>query len=178
MEMAFKHQILKVFVFVLFIFLTFPRLGFASSDYVLPYPSSMPGSKFYLLHQFFEKIEGYWYFGDFAKFHYNLKYSDRYLVEAKTLFEYKQYLLASQSLDKSDIYFTKAKLSIEFSKSNNKNTKDKEKIFKSASDKHIEILNQIKLYVPEEFNWIPEKRKSTKIFIKKELDESIRARDL
>lgn len=169
---------LRTFVIGLLIVLIFPRLGFAASNYVLPYPSSMPGSKFYLLHQLFEKAEGYWYFGDFAKFHYNLKYADKYLIEAKTLFEYRQYLLASQSLEKSDSYFIKTKLNIGSSKSNNKNTKEKEGILWNASVKHKEVLNEIKMTSPKEFYWNPEKGKPSKILIKDKINESIKIRNL
>ena len=77
---------------------------FAESQYVLPYPSAMPGSFLYKLNLVQEEILRYWYFGDFGQFKYNLGLSDKYLVEAKTLFEYKQYLLAiSPSKWSSDI---------------------------------------------------------------------------
>ena len=61
--------------------------SFAESDYVLPYPSSMPGSKFYQIRLIWDEVKKYWYFGSFGQFEYNLKQSDKYLVEAKTLFE-------------------------------------------------------------------------------------------
>ncbi len=185
MEMAFKTNIkhffklkLPIFAIVfLTLFVTSYSFSFAS-DYVLPYPSSMPGSKFYTLHRLFEKFENYWYFGNFAKFHYDLKYSDRYLVEAKTLFEYRQYLLANDSLDKSNLYFFKAKQSLIDAKNNNKDISEKQGIFKNASLKHIEILSAIRLMVPSEFEWQPEKEKSTKIYIQKKIDESVRMREL
>ncbi len=162
----------------LIIFLIFSTSVFAEASYVLPYPSAMPGSKFYKLHQIYEKAEKYWYFGAFSNFHYNLKYSDKYLVESKTLFEYKQYLLAIQSLEKSNSYFVNTKLSIDSAKSNNKNTKEKEGILKNASIKHKEVLNQIKSIAPQEFDWNPEKGKPTKILIKDKIEESIKIRNL
>src|SRR3989344_6985672 len=78
---------------------------FAQSDYVLPYPSQMPGNKFYTINQVIEKVSYFWYFGSFGQFKYNLKKADKYLVEAKTLFEYKQFLLGYQALKKSDGHF-------------------------------------------------------------------------
>lgn len=149
-----------------------------ASEYVLPYPSSMPGSKFYFIHQMYEKAEAYWYFGDFAGFHYNLKYSDRYLVQAKILFEYKQYLLAHQALEKSNFYFLKTKESLIKSSSNKKPIREKEEILKNASLKHLEVLNQILQIAPEEFDWQPEKDMPTKIYIQKEVEESIKIRKL
>lgn len=166
-----------IIVFLSIVF-SFPIKVFAESPYVLPYPSEMPGSKFYELHQLYESLEKYWYFGDFSNFHYNLKYSDKYLVETKTLFEYKQYLLAIQSLEKSNSYFINTKHNIGSAKSNNKNAKEKERILKNASIKHKEVLNQIKMTSPEEFDWKPEKGKPTKILIKNKINESIQIRRL
>lgn len=172
------HRYLFIVLVIFFVFLNNSRTVFAQSSYVLPYPSAMPGSKFYELHGLYESMEKYWYFGDFANFHYNLKYSDKYLVETKTLFEYKQYLLAIQSLEKSNSYFINTKLSISSAKSNNKNTKEKEGILKNASIKHKEVLNQIKSITPEEFDWNPEKGRPTKILIKDKINESIQRRNL
>ena len=169
---------MRQFLLALLIFLFSVDTAFADSSYTLPYPSSMPGSKFYKLHQLYEGLEKYWYFGDFANFHYNLKYSDKYLVETKTLFEYKQYLLAIQSLEKSNSYFVNTKLSIDLAKSNNKNTKEKEEILKNSSIKHKEILSQIKSITPQEFYWNPEKGKPTKILIKDKINGSIQIRSL
>ncbi|MCL4418206.1 MAG: hypothetical protein M1365_16230 [Actinobacteria bacterium] len=97
-----------IFVLLVVVFITFIPLSTkasAQSSYVLPYPSAMPGSSSYKIHQLYESIIKYWYFGNLGQFKYNLKQSDKYLVEAKTLFEYNQYLLASKALTKSDYYF-------------------------------------------------------------------------
>ncbi|EKD86801.1 MAG: hypothetical protein ACD_37C00140G0004 [uncultured bacterium] len=183
MEMAFTKNIInniRLYLFlILFLFLFFAGIKYAfASEYVLPYPSSMPGSKFYFIHQIYEKAEAYWYFGDLARYHYNLKYSDKYLVESKTLFEYKQYLLANVALEKSNLYFRKTRESLAKASSNKKPVKEKEEILKNASLKHEEVLNQILQVVPEEFDWQPEKDKPTKIYIQKEIEESIRIRKL
>src|SRR3990167_6873899 len=83
---------------------------YAQSSYVLPYPGEMPGNKVYKLNLIKEKLEKYFYFGNFSQFNYNLKYADKYLVEAKTLFEYKQFLLGDSALKKSDSYFKNLKI--------------------------------------------------------------------
>ncbi len=155
-----------------------PIKVFAQSSYVLPYPSDMPGSKFYILHLIFEKFEKYWYFGNFANYHYNLKYADKYLVESKTLFEYEQYLLAYQALVKSDHFFGEARNNLGNAKNEHRNTVEKEENLENAGVRHIEILNQLLFYVPIEFNWIPEKGKPTKMKIKEKINESIRIRTL
>jgi len=53
--------------FLIFFFITMSRV-YAESNYVLPYPSSMPGSIFYKIDVLKEKILEYWYFGNFGKF--------------------------------------------------------------------------------------------------------------
>lgn len=151
---------------------------FAQSSYVLPYPSAMPGSKFYKLHQLFEGMEKYWYFGDFASYHYNLKYSDKYLVESKTLFEYGQYLLAYEALKKSDFFFNETKESLEKANRNKKNIDEKKGNLRNASLKHIEVLNQLISLTPQEFDWKPEKGNPSKIKIKEKINESIKVRAL
>lgn len=160
--------------FFLTIFLA-PKV-FAQSNYVLPYPSAMPGSSSYKVHLIIEKIEEYWYFGNLAQFTYNLKISDKYLVEAKTLFEYKQYLLGYKALQKSNFYFQNTKPFLTRAKSEGKDTGEKEKILKNAALKHQEVLQNIKLTVPDVFTWTPEKDHPTKLYLRNSIEESISLR--
>lgn len=171
---------MKFFLFLLiFLFtLSFPKITFAQSDYVLPYPAVMPGSKLYLLQEMKNTALQYWYFGNLAQFTYNLKQADKYLVEAKTLFEYKQYLLADAALKKSDHYFQKLSYFLENAKRENKNISEKKLILRSASSKHIEVLKKLKDDLPESFNWQPEKDEATELNLKEEIEESIRMRIL
>ena len=74
----------KVFIITLFLFMVSARLVYAESDYVLPYPASMPGSKFYILQEIKNNLMKYWYFGNFGQFTYNLNQADKFIVEAKT----------------------------------------------------------------------------------------------
>lgn len=166
-------QILKwSFILFLLSFLFTSRV-FANSEYVLPYPSFMPGNRLYSLYNAYSSLSKYWYFGEFGKFEYNLKLADKYLVESKTLFEYKQYLLAYSSLKKSDKYFKDASRIEKI----NKNGKDeKKRLFKSAASKHIEELNKIKKIIPETILWMPEKEKSTELDLRKTITESIELR--
>lgn len=148
----------------------------AESNYVLPYPSAMPGSIFYKVHFLLERASKYWYFGDFGQFNYNLKFSDKYLVEAKILFEYNQYLLASQALGKSDRYFEKIHPNLEKAKNNGKNIKEQRQILGQAAKKHIEILTALKKILPENFIWTPEKSTPTSLNFKDMLNHSIEVR--
>jgi len=168
-----------VYLFVvLFIFLTFFRTSvFAQSNYVLPYPSSMPGNLSYKTHLLYEIVSRYWYFGDFGQFDYNLKLSDKYLVEAKTLFEYKQYLLGYQALKKSDKYFINILPNLVKAEKNDKNVSQKKAIFTEAAQKHIEILRRMLIDNPETFNWQPERALSTNLDIKSAIGISIKIRN-
>ena len=115
----------------------------ASSDYVLPYPSYMPGNKLYTIHLILETFSKYWHFGDFGQFSYNLRESDKYLVETKTLFEYQQYLLGYKALNKSNDFFIKVEPSLIKAKQNGKDITEKKNTLEQASKKHIEVLQRI-----------------------------------
>lgn len=166
------------FLLVIFLFASFGQPVLSESSYVLPYPSVMPGSKAYKLHLFWEKISKYWYFGSFGQFKYNLKFSDKYLVEAKTLFEYKQYLLAYNALQRSDQYFKNIPSLLIKAQEENKDITQTQKIFKEASLKHIEELTKLKEVVPKEFVWKPEKSNETKLNLWESIDNSLKIRKI
>lgn len=169
-----KHGKIFFFIITVTIFLRFSSFTiFAQSEYVLPYPSAMPGSKLYPLHKIWEYVLQYWYFGDFTQFTYNLKESDKYLVEAKTLFEYKQYLLGYTSLQKSDDYFIKLPNTLNSARKNNKDISQKQYILKSAGEKHIEVLTETNRRVPKNFTWQPEKSQPTVLNLQETIEKSI-----
>lgn len=166
-----------IYLFVLvFLFVFFSKPVIAESNYVLPYPSSMPGSLTYKIRLAYDAISRYWYFGDFGQFSYSLKMADKYLVEAKTLFEYKQYLLAYNALRKSDIYFVNVLPSLIKASKENKDIIQKRNILQDASRKHIEVLEKIEMQTPGIFIWQPEKKSSRILYLKKTLADSIRLR--
>lgn len=170
-----NEKFIYLFIVVLLFFL-FSKTVLAESNYVLPYPSNMPGSLAYDFHLIFEQISKYWYFGDFGQFNYNLKMTDKYLVEAKILFEYKQYLLAHRALKKSDLYFLNIKRSLLKAEKENKNIINKRFILKEASRKHIEILEKIDSNTPDIFIWEPEKALPTTLHLKKAIEDSVNIR--
>ncbi|MEX2007751.1 MAG: hypothetical protein WD992_03180 [Candidatus Levyibacteriota bacterium] len=164
--------------FLVLILLTFSIAPiFAQSSYVLPYPSAMPGSFLYKPRLLFEKLNKYWYFGNFGQFTYSLKQSDKYLVEAKTLFEYKQYLLGYNALKKSDRYFKETLPNLEKAQEDEKNITQNRLILSSAAQRHIEILEIIAKDAPEEFIWQPEKERPSKLKIKAAIQLSILLRN-
>lgn len=173
--MFIKYKLILIIILLLFVFLTPSSL--ASSSYVLPYPSAMPGNIFYKINLLKEKLMKYWYYGDFGKFFYNLKQSDKYLVEAKTLFEYNQYLLGLVALKKSNEYFVQIKPNLLSAKDNLKDISQNTDIFSEAALKHAEVLDELKLKLPEVFVWTPEKDNPTTINFKEVLDEAINIRN-
>ncbi len=171
-----KYIFLAILV-VFIINLTFPKFVFAESSYVLPYPSYMPGNFLYQPRLFISRISKYIYFGDFGKFDYNLKEADHYLVEAKTLFEYKQYLLAADALKKSDEYFKNIHPALEKAEKNRKDISERDLILKEASRKHMETLGHLSENLPEEVEWNPENSTPTNLNLKKILNDSINIRN-
>lgn len=165
----------RIFLIII-LFLLLPHASFAQSSYVLPYPSAMPGGLYYKIHLIYEKISRYWYFGDFGQFNYGLKMADKYLVEAKTLFEYKQYLLGYKALKKSDLYFPETLTSLNKAKNNNKNISQKKVILKEAALKHVEILKRIGVDIPSVVNWQPEKELPTELNMERAIEEAINIR--
>ena len=156
--------------------LSFPFKINAQSPYVLPYPSFMLGNPFYKISLIKDEILRYWYFGNFGQFKYNLKMSDKYLVESKTLFEYSQYLLGYKALLKSDFYFSNTLPNLVKADKNNKNTAGNRLLLKKASLKHIEVLKKINGEVPENYLWQPEKGASTYLKLRKTIEKSISIR--
>lgn len=167
---------MKKILILVIVFFIFANQTFAQSSYVLPYPSAMPGNILYKFNLIKESLLKLWYFGDFGKFEFSLKESDKYLVEAKTLFEYEQYLLAFKSLNKSDSYFEKTLPYLLNAQRNGKNIANNREILKNAAFKHIQVLSRLAKELPSTFVWTPEKDKPTKLNIKEKLDQSISMR--
>lgn len=155
--------VVTVFVFSLF----FGSLGNVfAQEYVLPYPGFMPGHPLYKISSMVDSLQEWWSFGDFAKFHYHLNTADKKLVEVKTLFEYKQFLLASESLKTYEKHLKLANNYLSTAAGNGKDISQNRRLFTSAILKHREILERLKLNLPERFLWSPEKESAKVIEIR------------
>lgn len=139
------------------------------AEYVLPYPSYMPGNKFYRVSRFIDRIKKPFYFGNISSYKYHLSLADKYLVEAKTLFEYKQYLLAIDALTRSDA---------EFAKAENKDVRNFETQLQEAAVAHQMVLKRLQEELPEQFLWTPEKDNPTSLPLKDLINTSITLRTL
>ena len=169
-------MILKTLTLAILFILIFSRTVHADSSYVLPYPSFMPGNPLYKVNLIKDEILKYWYFGSFGQFKYNLKQADKYLVEAKTLFEYKQYVLARTALQKSDRYFEEIYPNLLSAKNHGKNISENESTLRKAAQKHIDEITKLKSIVPSTFDWTPEREKPKKLNLWESLNKSIELR--
>ena len=131
--------------------------------YVLPYPSYMPGHKLYRMSRVLDQLKDYWYWGNIAQFKYHLGLADKYLVEAKTLFEYDQYLLAVDSLKRSNQNVQFLPSFIQKAKEEGKDTVQLATIFQEAMGVHTLVLQELEARLPGEFTWQPEKEAPTVI---------------
>lgn len=147
--MAWKKILVVVTFFVL------PQ--YVRAEYVLPYPSYMPGNKLYVISRLIDRIKQPFYFGNISSYKYHLSLADKYLVEAKTLFEYKQYLLATDALGRSDAEFVKAPVYIKRAKAEKKDVRKFEAQFQGAAVVHQMVLKRLQKELPEQFQWTPEK---------------------
>jgi len=168
----------NIFVVIIFIHLSFiiGHLSLVHADYVLPYPSYMPGNKLYKVSRIIDQVKKFWYWGSIAGVKYHLGLSDKYLVEAKTLFEYKQYLLATDALRRSDTEYIEIPQFIVRAKVEGKDITLLEKTVKEAAQTHIQILDGFKQTVPAEFTWTPEKTTPTILPIGNLIETSINIR--
>ena len=159
-------------IFIVLSLLLITASAARASGYVLPYPSFMPGSKFYRFHQVWEKIQCYWHWGNLGKFKYNLRLSDKYLVESKTLFEYSQHALAVQALGKSNHYFQQTFLFLIKAKEEGKDTNQKRIILVEASEKHKEVLDRLLTELPKVIVWQEEKQTAQRLPVEELLIEA------
>ena len=156
----------KIFVHVIvLLYLSFVigHVSLVKAAYVLPYPSYMPGNKLYTIGTLIDKIKGYWAFGTLAQTKYQMQLADKYLVEAKTLFEYHQYLLASSALARSDSAFSTLPKLVHSAKTEGKSTVAIVNMISEEATEHTRILEIMKNSLPDVFTWSPEKAKSTEL---------------
>lgn len=146
------------------------------ADYVLPYPSYMPGNKLYTISKILEKAEAFWYWGAIGQTKYHMALADKYLVEAKTLFEYKQYILAVAALRESDRYISKVPFDIAWGGQMGKDMSGFEALYKAEREVHRGVLSGLLTTLPAIFVWTPEKAPATTLHIADLLNTSLRLR--
>lgn len=156
----------------LFLLIIFSYVSQVSAEYMLPYPSSMPGNRIYRITRLLDSIKKYWYFGSLGQIKYHISLADKYLVEAKTLMEYKQYLLASDALTRSDEQIKQLTTSLLNAADQYKDVSVTRQIISSEMQKHLEIFDDLVTNVPSQITWSPEKSASTTIQLENDLKNS------
>ncbi len=146
------------------------------AEYVLPYPGYMPGNKLYRVSRLIDHLKEPFFFGNISAYTYHLGLSDKYLVEAKTLFEYKQYLLASDALLRSDSAFARVPVYLKRAASEGKDVSAFVVLLRDASLRHIQVLTGLEAGLPDTFEWKPEKTNATALRIQDMIRQSIMVR--
>lgn len=148
-----------------------------ASEYVLPYPSYMPGHRLYNASHFLDFLNQYWYWGTFASISYRMNLADKNLVEAKTLFEYKQYLLAVNALKRSDKNVSVLAPLLIMAKGEGKDIRQMTLLIVGEVESHIAILDAVQRSVPNTFLWQPEKLSATNLNLYKDIADAIELRN-
>jgi hypothetical protein len=170
-------KIVKLLFFSFYLSFVIGHWSLVRAAYVLPYPSYMPGNKLYRISMFVDTLKKYWSWGTIAQTKYQLSLSDKYLVEAKTLFEYHQYLLAVSSLKRSGTAFNTLPGLIISARQEKKDVVNIARTISDAATEHGRVLNLMKQTLPDSFTWIPEKDKSTELSIRELIEHEITIRE-
>lgn len=163
----------RILISASIIFICLLTVPSVRADYMLPYPSYMPGNKLYKITRIVDQFKKYWYFGNIAQIKYHLGLSDKYLVESKTLFEYKQYLLAVDALKRSSDQFSQIHQYVKKAEAEGEDMQSLKKTITEASDVHSAVLEQLLQITPKEYEWKPEKMSSEQLQIHNDLQNAI-----
>lgn len=148
----------------------------AHAAYVLPYPSFMPGNKVYKISRYIDVSRKWWSWGTIASLKYHQGLADKYLVEAKTLFEYKQYPLALDALARSDAHVSALRPLLSQGTADGKDMTK----FAAAVDEemtiHKSVIARIVSEVPETFPWQPERAPESNLLLHDILRQSYEIR--
>ncbi len=143
------------------------------ADYVMPYPSYMPGNSMYKVSRILDWLKFYWSRGNIAQIKYHLALSDKYLIEASTLMEYKQYLLGTDALRRSDTEFGELPVYVAGAKKEGVDVRQLQRLITSAAEKHVEVLRGLLTVIPNEFTWTPENSKATELHLGETIKTSV-----
>lgn len=169
-------DMLKVFgsFIVFFAILSIPQSVIAA--YVLPYPSYMPGHKLYRVARFMDEVKRFWYWGSLSSYRYYQAQSDKALVEAKTLFEYNQYLLGVEALQRSNRAAKEQNTYLLRAEKEGKDMHQVRQTVSEAMSEHEGLLKKLMEELPPEFVWQPEKHPLQLISLREDLKRAITIR--
>jgi len=159
----------SIIVVVFLVFITFYPLSFTgyrlpftkpahAADYVLPYPSYMPGHVLYVPQKIVDQVQEWWYFGWIGQSIYHRELSDRYLVEADTLFRYNQHKLASEALALSNAHFLQELLTVDDLDSEGYDNGLQRLLLIKQAQAHADMLEHLDEILPKQITWEQEKK--------------------
>lgn len=149
----------------------------AHAEYVFPYPSYMPGNKLYAVSRILDTLEQYWHWGNIASYRYHLELADKYLIEAKTLFEYRQYLLAVDALERSNTHTEKLPVFLKRAAEEKKDISRERLLGREALAAHVLLMDDLTGKLPDSFLWEPEKTASTELKFSSLMRRSVNLRE-
>jgi hypothetical protein len=117
----------------------------------------------YRVSRVLDRFKFYWFWGNIAQIKYHLALSDKYLIEAKTLMEYKQFLLGADALRRSDKEFVQLPMYIKGAKNERVDVSELQRLITAAADKHVKVLTDLLVSTPAQFTWTPEKSAPTEL---------------
>ena len=167
---------MKCVVCCLLLFLLTATFAPVSASYMLPYPSYMPGNTLYRLSRMSDALKLRWSFGSIARAKAYMSLSDKYLVEAKILFEYQQYLLGANALARSNSAFEQIPIYIQRGTSERKDMSEVIALLSEEVVIHNKTLTQMATVVPREFLWTPEKTNATNLSLLQYIEGAIKIR--
>ncbi len=148
-------------------------LGRVYAEYVLPYPSAMPGNKLYRVSRLMDTFKRYWHFGTLGQIKYRMQLADKYLVEAKTLFEYKQYSLANDALIRSRAEAAPLAELVGNLVGQGKDPSQVRTLVCGQSAVHTAILTSMRATLPQTFLWEDENKEAKVIPIRKSIEDAL-----
>jgi hypothetical protein len=142
----------------------------------LPYPSYLPGNKLYRISEIIDGAKRYWYFGTLTQLKYAREMADKRIVEAKTLFEYKQYALGVRALKKSNIFISEIPLLLLCLTNEKKNNPEIIRKIEEQMNSHLDVLARMFSEVPDRIEWTEEKQTPREIHFSKLYEEAVAVR--
>jgi hypothetical protein len=124
-----------------------------AADYNLPVKPILPGHPLYRISRNLDRVRSWFLWGDIAKATYRLTLADKYLAEAKTLFELKQFPFAVDALERSNLEFERIPGFLENDVRDGRDIGAMRDKVKASSRAHVTILDALEPMVPEVYVW-------------------------
>jgi len=130
----------------------------------------------YIVSKFIDKVRGIWSFGNIAQLKYRMSLADKYLVEAKILFEYKQYVFAVDALKKSSTEIGMITPFVQNAQQKGIDMRQFRKLICEQMVVHQSVISALSVGLPESYIWQEEKKNAVDLPINILLNEATAVR--